>query len=245
MISRHPGASDVAEHIWVTRTEPGASREAQALARLGHEVWCQPVLEVVALPLEETPAEDPDVVITLSGHAARQAIATDLVRRAAAALHIAIGAETARVLAQAGIRARLPSTATSEGVLAMPEIGNLAPGSVVWVWAGRGGRDVLMRELSRANGCKVVKFELYQRRRTARVPLPAHAITAVIVSSVEGLQAFADTWLQAGGGYNVLLVAVSTRVAAEARALGFVHLLESDGADTSAICAAIATLSDR
>ena len=100
MTLRQAGTTDVTEHIWVTRTEPGASREAQALARLGHDVWCQPVLEIVALPLDETPAEDPDVVITLSGHAAQQAIATGLVRRAAGALHVAIGAETARVLAQ-------------------------------------------------------------------------------------------------------------------------------------------------
>ncbi len=235
---------EVGEHIWVTRTEPGASREAEALARLGHQVWCQPVLEIAPLPLAETPAHAPDVVITVSGHAARQALAAGLVPRTAAALHIAIGAETARVLAQADIAARVPQAATSEGVLAMPEIRNLPPGSVVWLWAGRGGRDVLRQALTATLGCVVVKFELYLRRRCAPVDLPEQPITAVIVSSIEGLQAFTDTWQQAGGGYNVCLVVVSPRVAAEARTLGFAHLVESDGADVDAVCAAIAKLDD-
>ena len=228
-------------HVWVTRTEPGASREAEAIAERGHQVWCEPVIEIENLAVA-VPTDEPDVVITLSGHAARRAATLGLTERSGAALHVAIGAETARLLAAADVQALIPGEASSEGVRAMPEMQSLPAGAIVWLWAGRGGRDLLARTLTEARGCSVVKFELYLRRRKAPINLPAAPITAVVASSVEGLQAFADAWQQAGGGYNVGLVAVSSRVAAEAQALGFTRVVESNGADAAAVCAAIEAL---
>ena len=222
--------------IWVTRSEPGASRIAQALEARGHVTWCRPVLEVAPLPVD-APGVAPQLVITLSGHAARQAIAQGHLNAAGAAVHVAIGETTARELEAAGVSARVPQVATSEGILAMAEVAALEAHAPVWLWAGRGGRDLLEQELGKT--VNVVKFELYLRRPLPLDDVPQSRISAVIVSSIEGLEAFHEAWRDAGGGYNVAVIVVSSRIAERARELGYTRIFDSNGADTQSVCQAV------
>ncbi len=222
--------------IWVTRSEPGASRLAQALESRGHATWCRPVLEVAPLSVD-APGVAPQLVITLSGHAAREAIAQGHLDAAAAAVHVAIGETTARELEAAGVSVRVPAVSTSEGILAMAELAGLEANAPVWLWSGRGGRDLLEQELGKT--ANVVKFELYLRRALPLDDVPQSRINAVIVSSIEGLQAFHEAWHGAGGGYNVTVIAVSSRVAEHARELGYTRVFDSNGADTQSVCQAV------
>ncbi len=222
--------------IWVTRSEPGASRLARALEMRGHSTWLRPVLGVTPLSVD-TPQEPAQLVITLSGHAAREAIAQGHLEASAAAVHVAIGEMTARELEAAGASVRIPAEATSEGILGMAEIAALDTAATVWLWAGRGGRDLLERELGKT--ANVVKFELYLRHPLPLDDVPQSRISAVIVSSIEGLQAAHEAWRGAGGGYNVAIIAVSSRIAARARELGYTRIFDSDGADTQSVCQAV------
>ena len=71
--------------VWLTRTEPGASRQAQYLRERGYRVLVAPLLEIAALDppqlrvngellgagetLQTAAAQSPRMIIAVSGHA--------------------------------------------------------------------------------------------------------------------------------------------------------------------------------
>ncbi|MDE0349648.1 MAG: uroporphyrinogen-III synthase [Gammaproteobacteria bacterium] len=219
--------------IWITRTEPGATRLAEALEAAGHDAWVRPVQRVEHLP---TPAPDGpfDLTVFLSEHAVHAALANGWPRTPA----LAIGPATQAALDGHGIAAAIPDVASSEGIVA-----HLAdtPPTRVLLATGQGGRDALPGMLA-ARGTAVATWRLY-RRLPLRDPLPAAPdIDAIVAGSAGGLRVAADLWFASGRGGSVPLIVPSARVADTARGIGFTRILVGPGAGAHATVATIGGL---
>lgn len=225
--------------VWLTRSEPGASRQAKDLRAHGHEVLVVPVIETEALsePLPDGPF---DTVVFVSEHAVRFGLAAlEASDGFGSAAVLAIGARTAAVLEQAGHPTENPDQATSEGLLALPALQH--PGRVLIV-AGHGGRQVLEPALARRGG-QVRRFECYRRRAVAP-PSGSGVLScdAVIAASGEALQMVAEFWIGAGGRADVPVLVPSARVAALGVELGLKTLHDCNGADSNAWLRGLAAL---
>ncbi len=235
--------------VLVTRTEPGASELAEALRAVGHTVRRVPVLEIV--PLDDGkwrgPVRELDrfaIAICVSAHAVRFALERiDAEWKQRPELTwIAVGAATARALAERGIAALRPETESSEGILALAPLSRVV-GQRVLICAGRGGRPLLAEELS-GRGALVTSLALYERRAVPVERLAAelgdHSVfDVVIVSSADGARAFAPAWRAIGGSARVVVVAPSTRVADELTKLGFRRVTIAEGAGAGATIEAL------
>lgn len=117
-----------------------------------------------------------------------------------AAQYAAVGRATARALELAGVHVDArPASATSEGVLALPEFADLTGCGVVIV-KGAGGRE-LLREALHSRGAHVLELETYRRvpvQPTATMATDLHAALmtdkplVVTVTSAEILQSLLD-----------------------------------------------------
>lgn len=229
-------------HVWVTRTEPGASRLAAAMRGAGHTVSVRPTLDIECLTTPPPPGTFA-LTVFLSEHAVSSAFANGWTPGPA----IAIGTTTGAALRARGVAPRIPATATSEGIIYLlteaeprcaPAAGAGHLGNRILVAAGEGGRDTLLAWLATA-GFEAVKWPLYRRvARSDAVP-PDPAIDAIVVGSVAGLQATAKLWFPSGRSLATPVVAPSRRVADAARTLGFTRVLTAAGADAAATLAAL------
>ena len=216
--------------IWVTRTEPGATRLGDALRAAGHDAWVRPVLRVEHLRTA-APAGAFDLTVFLSEHAVHAALANGWPRTPA----LAIGPATQATLATHGVPAAVPDVASSEGIAA--HLAD-APPSRVLLATGAGGRDALP-DLLAGHGTAAVPWRLY-RRRPVRDPLPAgRGIDAIVAGSAGGLRVAADLWFASGRGGAVPLIVPSARVAETARGIGFTRILVGPGAGVHATLATI------
>jgi uroporphyrinogen-III synthase len=111
---------------------------------------------------------------------------------------LAVGRATARALEQRSVRvAARPDSASSEGILALPEIA--APrGQRILLVKGRGGRELLRDELA-SRGAHVAQLEVYVRRpadpsadslRALREALQGTLDCVIAVTSQEILELF-------------------------------------------------------
>jgi uroporphyrinogen-III synthase len=236
--------------LLITRSEPGASAMAAALAAAGYDPVVCPMIEIEpsASPDSDRLAQmldTYDVVICLSPAAAEHAL--PLLRRHWPALPakqrwIALGGGTARALRRSGISAEAPSDGTSEGVLALPALA-ASHGLRVLLLCGEGGRTLLAQTLV-ARGAHVSRLECYRRRPPARSPLRAAGVApvevaAIVVSSGEGGDNLARCWHEAGGSRAVPMVVPSERVAAMLRQRGFTRILVAKGASVEAVGAVL------
>jgi len=244
--------------VWVTRTEPGASRLAAWLTQKGFAAFARPVLAIQPLspwraivngvPVAPTvdAVQPPTVVCAMSAHAVEAFAAAGLAARVGEARFVAVGENTAGALRTLGFDAELPRTPTSEGLLSMSQLQALGAQDTIWILAGSGGRDVLERNLLHARRASVVKLELY--RRTGIVPeaeLEAAGVGAVEVASVQGLEEFARIWQRASGPKSVPLVVPSARVDEAARAEGFSKVYIANGASDEAVLTQLRNLISR
>jgi uroporphyrinogen-III synthase len=217
--------------VWMSRSRPGAERQAADLRAAGHQVVVAPVLDV-----EPTGALPPpgafDRIIFLSEHAVRcgfSALAPDTL---AGADVLAVGARTAVVLAEHGSAAVTPQQATSEGLLELPRLQRLA-GERILLVAGVGGRTLLAATLT-ARGARVARFECYRRFTAAALDPIVLDSDAIIAASAEGLAQVAALWLAAGGRADIPVLVPSERVAGRGVELGLRSLHDCAGADSKA-----------
>ena len=209
--------------ILVTRTEPGASRQANALRARG--------LQPVKLPLIETEPVIfslgkgvPELVVVLSAHAVEHG--AEAIRRwGQAPTWLAIGETTAHALEGTGIQATRPNQESSEGLLETRELVH-CQGRKIAILSGVSPRP-LLREVLEKRGAEVAEYPVYRRLPVKDISdYHEHLsdVSAVIVSSVEGLHAFADVWRMRRGSNAVMLCVNSTRAARVAARLGFENL---------------------
>ena len=230
--------------VLITRSEPGASQLGHLLQQHGFAVVYAPLVKIVDLAppdilqlgdepsaLDAVPADGPDVMIFLSAHASRRFIEEGLLPRTQNSVCLAVGAATAGLLRERGVKVDVPAQNTTEGLLDMPVIKGLSAQNSVWLVAGVGGRTTLAENLSRRYGCSVVKFELYRRLSLDLPPVDVDAVGAIVVSSEASLEVLAQQWR---GSKQVILVVPSTRLAARAQTLGFQQVQMSQNASPEA-----------
>ena len=215
--------------VWVTRTEPGASRLGARLVDAGFDAWVRPVLAIE--PISAPPPGRSALTVFLSAHAVEFAVRNGWKPTPA----LAIGKATLRALARRGIDARTPDRSSSEGIIAAFAAD---PPQSVLIAAGEGGRDVLEQWLIR-RGIPVVKWCLYRRVAVSGSLAPAEAIDAIVGSSAAALQVVANMWFASSRSANVAMLVPSERVAQSARDLGFARVFVTDGAGDEAVVAAL------
>jgi uroporphyrinogen-III synthase len=232
-----------AERVLVTRSEPGASSLAAALAAAGIEAVVYPVLAIRPIDprtVERTVAALPkwSTAIFLSVHAVTYGLAPLSRKDGGERTWLAIGRSTAQALLERGIDARFPEDERSEGILALPELDSVKGRSIVIV-AGRGGRELIASTLS-ARGANVTTLAVYERAASdVRPQVDTANVGAAVLASAEGAAAFARLWKTVGDLRELRVVVPSERVADAARKLGFVNVIRSSGASNDAVVAAL------
>ena len=218
--------------VWLARTEPGATRQAAALAAHGFGVLKAPVLGIERLRTAP-PAGSFDVVVFVSEHAVTGAAANGW--RTGPAMPI--GTATARALLACGIEPGWPAQANAQGVV---DVLAPSPPKRALVVKGLGGRTNLQEWLL-ARKRTVVEWDVYRR-----VPLdPSIAeerVDAIVASSGDGLRVVEQLWFAERRHARTPLLVPSERVADLAAAIGFERVVVTAGAGSSAVVEALLKL---
>ncbi len=215
--------------VWITRSQPGADRHAEALRLQGYEVLLQPVLDIEPIHVSELEHRF-DSVVFLSEHAVRCGLPHLELQGSAV---FAVGGRTAEVLAAAGIKARAPDDPSSEGLLRMPELQQVRDARILLV-CGAAGRELLAPALT-TRGARVEKLVCYRRVPAGKLTADACAVDAIVAASGDGLEQIARLWFAVGGRPDVALLVPSARVAEKGVELGFINIHDCAGADTAAV----------
>lgn len=233
--------------VWVTRTEPGATRLTKRLEEAGYRVLKQPLLAIEPIAGTDSIARAErgaaaELCIALSGHAVRFGVPL-LIEHGGGATGgrwLAVGPRTANALARLGIDAEVPAVESSEGILSSRLLGNVA-GMRVLLLCGAGGRELLTDELRR-RGADVVRLETYRRRAVVLAASVAERVVAsvgvVLAASGEVGPPLARAVGEARRA-GLPVIAGSERIAGALRELGFETLMVADGPDDEAMLAAL------
>lgn len=222
--------------VWLSRSEPGASRQGRELRAAGHDVWIAPVFEIAPIEVAATPTSA-DIVIFLSEHAVRCIRDLGFCQRARV---YSIGARTAAVLASKDIQATAAEPATTEGLLAMPEFAEIA-GCRVLLVTGEGGRELLYQSLH-GQGARVDRHICYRRVARKDFTVTVAEIEAIVAASGDGIKLVAQVWFAANGPTNIPTLVPSQRVALVAEEAGFSRVVRCRGASSQAWIEALAQL---
>ncbi|MEM8766227.1 MAG: uroporphyrinogen-III synthase [Pseudomonadota bacterium] len=210
--------------VWVTRSEPGASRQGRALRDAGYEVLVAPVLKIEATAARE-PVAGFNVVLFLSEQAVR--FGGSLAYCQGARVY-AVGRRTAAALVERGVTATVPAEASSEGLLLELEAVTLA-GVRVLIVAGEGGRDLLESSLLTA-GARVDLYHCYRRKPVSTRPENLDAVSEILIASQDGFRTVARLWFSGDGATDVKVIAASDRIARLGAELGFSNVHTAAGA---------------
>ncbi|MGL6222319.1 MAG: uroporphyrinogen-III synthase [Steroidobacteraceae bacterium] len=174
--------------VVVTRPAAQSGRFIELARASGATCIAYPTLQVEPLALA------PQTLARLRGRTWDWAIFTSVNAVAAclanlapplAVSHAAVGRATARALEQAGVTvAARPDSATSEGVLALPEFADVTGRGVLLV-KGSGGRELLTASL-RARGADVLELEVYRRCAVPPDTAAATALHAALAQQADG-----------------------------------------------------------
>lgn len=164
-------------------------------------------------------------------------------------LVLGVGSGTRRALHRLGVAAEAPERMDSEGLLAMPQLADVA-GRRIGLITGAGGRDRLAPAL-RQRGAQVLRVAVYARVPLALPPKQLQALADVLahprqallpVSSGEALQQVLDRLPGAlrKPFSRIAVVAASARLAEVAREAGFRRIaIASDARPAAMLRAAI------
>ena len=218
--------------IWVTRTEPGATRQAEVLAGHGFEIFKAPVLRIEHLR-SSPPDGSFDLAVFVSEHAVAGASANGWQGGPA----LAIGNAAHAALERGG----QPSDWPAQG--SALEVTDTLQGSVpkrTLVVKGTGGTDTLQRWLESREGI-VVDWNVY--RRVANEPaIAAEPIDAIVAASGEGLRVIGQLWFAQGRDPKVPLLVPSERVSGIAATMGFDNVITTVGAGPTVVVDALVRL---
>ena len=222
--------------VWVTRTEPGATRLAAAIEQLGLATFKAPVLRIE--PCRAQPPQGRfDLALFVSEHAVAHAARNGWTH---APWHgcpaAAIGAWADSALREHGIDPCMAAQADAASVF---KALHAVPQRTLIV-KGQGGRDTLQRKL-RQHGGTVVEWDVY-RRAAAQPDLAGQDVDAIVASSGAGVRGIAKAWFAEGRDAAVPLLAPSSRVAELAAAAGFENVVVTLGANPVAVAAALRRL---
>ena len=129
------------------------------------------------------------------------------------------------------------TSATSEGILDLPQLADLASEDNVWLLTGVAGVATVQRSLKER--CRLHCFELYSREVDLADDLAVASITTWVVGSVHGLHGAWDNWQRFGGGNDFSVVVFSERIARAAEQLGIKRLTVAAAPQPNAVIAAV------
>ncbi len=238
----------------VVRPEPQATSLSQALITAGHQPVSCPLLtfepgnELAQLPalLEGLTASDYIIAVSVQAvsftHQAlqQQGLSWPNVH------YIGVGEATGDAFTAVGIRdAAVPDDPRSEGIIALPGLEEMQGRRVV-ILRGNGGRHMIAPTLS-ARGAQVDYCEVYRRQyrddpqRKLVKSWQLQGVDSIIMTSggllshtVELVAPETKDWL-----LSRLLIVPSIRVVLEAKALGFTHIINAEGASNEALVNAL------
>jgi len=234
--------------VVITRPARQAAALARELAALGGRPLVFPAI-VILPPADDAPLREVqrnldryDIAIFVSANAVEYAIG-DPAAWPVRLLPFAPGPGTAAALAAVGIaHARVPATTMdSEGLLALPELGNVAGRRIV-IFRGAGGRELLRTTLE-ARGAKVEQIECYRRARPEAGAIGLieawrdKRIDAVTLTSSEGLDNLWAIFDPEGRSYLAATPAFvpHAAIAERASALGLRSVIVTPPADAGLI----------
>ena len=221
--------------VWVTRTEPGASRLSRRLTRAGHTVLNSPVLHIEGTA-KAAPKGCFDFVLFVSSHAVERAFATGWGAALRPGVAAGIGAAAETALRSRGVGTRFRGLADATAVTHAL----VTPPPRTLIVKGEGGRDVV-QNWARSHGASVAEWDVY-RRVPARPNLRHETIDAIVAASGDGLREIAELWFADGRSGSVPVLVPSSRVAGLAVASGFDNAIVTDGAADDAVVAALLRL---
>jgi len=232
--------------VWITRSEPGATRLASHLEGLGYHCRLAPLIRIEPTHsraphcASSTPgASGFEHVIFLSEHAVICALQQPSPVVAQAQWY-AIGPTTAAALERfAPSSVTTPGVASSEGLLALSGLA-VVQGQAVLVVAGEDGRDTLVPELRR-RGARVERWCVYRRALIMSQSLQPQVHDVCVASSAMALEPLTAKWVSAGGELSAPVCVPSQRVADVAKQLGWSQVWVSDGPTPAAVAQCLGT----
>ncbi|HJF27242.1 MAG TPA: uroporphyrinogen-III synthase [Acinetobacter lwoffii] len=157
-----------------TRPRDRAAKLTEQLQNAQIPVVELPLLELIAQPLSEgllalyRRLDQADIIVVVSPTAVQ--LGMRYLQQAGVALHslqhvqwVAVGQATEKALAAYGIHSHVPELETSEGMLQLPVLKQLALPATVAFWRGEGGRQFMMQHLHEQK-VQVLNFVLYRRQ---------------------------------------------------------------------------------
>lgn len=244
--------------IVITRPAGQAQQLAKLIEETGGRAVQFPALEIRG-PRDPEPAlaaiarlDEFDLAIFISPTAVERAV-TLIGGRVPARLRVAaIGAGTARALAEHGVAGVLAPEqgGDSEALLALPDLGAVQGKNIV-IFCGEGGRE-LPGDTLRARGAKVQRAPCYRRVRPETDPAPLfalweqNALDAIVVTSSEGVR---NLVAMVGSEGKSLLAATPlfvphSRIAEAGRALGLKRVVLTDSGDQGLFAGLVKSLGE-
>ncbi len=185
-----------------------------------------------------------DIVLYTSPNAVAMAASMQALQARRGQRVLAVGGGTARALQRHGIIALAPQRMDSEGLLAMPELADVA-GQRIGLITGTGGRNLLAPAL-RKRGAEVQRVDVYARVLLAPTPQALEKLRAALadarhvllpLSSGEALQQLlAELPTDLRNPFTrIAVVAASARLAEAARGAGFRRIATASDARPAAL----------
>ena len=217
----------------MTRSEPGASRLADALTLANVKAKKCSAIEIVDVSPDVSAAQEPEICIAVSQHAASRYVKSVWVRPNA--VHIAVGNASREALLDGAINAVMPNEPTTEGILALGQLDGA--GKVIWILSGVGGREDLEHALIE-RGHIVAKLEFYERRVSSLRGFTPTGHDVVEVSSITALDAIEAMIQPEELKQHITLLLPSERIAKAARDRKFYNTQIASSAEIADVVAA-------
>jgi uroporphyrinogen-III synthase len=195
----------------------------------------QEAVSRLALQIEKL---DPDNLVIVTSTVAAELITQGKYHWPDGIKLIAVGNSTGQILAENNFKPIIPHQASTEGLLALPELSQVKQLKII-VAKGHGGRQELIEQLCQRQAV-VEQWQLYKRVKVAKPKCTedwhAAQINCIIATSGELIEAafehFDAKWLQ-----TVSWIVVSKRIADIAVKLGVERIFVSGDASDEALIA--------
>lgn len=227
------------KRVWVTRTEPGASRLGSFLKSKGYVPFVAPVMEIHATD-DPRPRKSIDLWVFVSTHAVGHAVSSGW---STSGKCVAVGTATADALKAHVSDVAVPRVQSTEGLLELIQRVFVTNTSVCIV-AGRGGRTDLEKGL-REHGYDVNTWLAYKRCPT-QFNVKLEGIDAILIGSGAALSPVMDTLRksQIPCAKWPHIIVPSERIANFAKTQGLGNVFVAQGASKEAVLQALSALDD-